>query len=86
MSFLQSLSRYSKKPVADDSGIYISLRKYNSGSRYYIYTTKSGDSFDLIASRVLNDPERYWEIADLNPHVPFPDEIPIGTVIRIPVQ
>jgi nucleoid-associated protein YgaU len=86
MSLIQSISRYYKQPVADSSGTYISVRKYNPGSNYYLYTTKTGDSFDLIASRIMNDPERYWEIADLNSHVPFPDEIPIGTVLRIPVQ
>ena len=86
MAFIQSISRYYKQPVADSSGTYISVRKYNAGSKYYLYTTKTGDSFDLISSRIINDPERYWEIADLNPHVPFPDEIPVGTVLRIPVQ
>jgi len=45
-----------------------------------------GDTFDRIAYRTLFDSERYWEIADLNPHVPFPDEIPVGTLIRIPLK
>lgn len=51
---------------------------------YYQYVTREGDSFVLIASRVFNDPSRYWEIADINPQVEWPDRIPVGTVIRIP--
>lgn len=51
---------------------------------YYQYTSRDGDTFSLIAARVLNDPARYWEIADINPQVEWPDTIPTGTVIRIP--
>lgn len=51
---------------------------------YYQYVTRDGDTFCLIAARVLNDPTRYWEIADINPQVEWPDAIPTGTVIRIP--
>lgn len=53
-------------------------------TRFTNYTAKDGDSFDLLATKYMNDPMRWWEIADLNPHVPFPDTIPLGTVIRIP--
>jgi nucleoid-associated protein YgaU len=53
-------------------------------SRYYQYVAKEGDTFVLIASRIFNDPSRYWEIADINPQVEWPDRIPVGTVIRIP--
>ena len=86
MAFVQSISRYFTQPSPDGNGSYISTRKYSRGSRYYSYTTTEGDTFDLIAFRTLFDSERYWEIADLNPHVPFPDEIPVGTLIRIPLK
>lgn len=51
---------------------------------YYQYVTKEGETFVRIAARVFNDPTRYWEIADINPQVEWPDAIPTGTVIRIP--
>lgn len=86
MAFVQSISRYSTQPSPDGNGSYISTRKYGSGSRYHSYTAMEGDTFDRIAYRTLFDSERYWEIADLNPHVPFPDEIPVGTLIRIPLK
>jgi len=51
---------------------------------YYQYVTRQGDTFHLLASRIFNDPKRYWEIADINPQVEWPDVIPTGTVLRIP--
>lgn len=53
-------------------------------TRYYQYMAKDGDTFPLIAARIFNDPSRYWEIADINPQVEWPDRIPVGTVLRIP--
>jgi hypothetical protein len=84
MTYVQTTSRYSKTVSQD--GVYEAKRKYSNNKKYYTYTTKEGDSFDLIANRVFQDPERFWEIADLNPHVPFPDEIPVGTSVRIPAK
>lgn len=51
---------------------------------YYQYVSREGDTFIKLAARVLNDPTRYWEIADINPQVEWPDTIPVGTVLRIP--
>lgn len=53
-------------------------------TRYYQYVSRQGDTFARIAARVLNDGTRYWEIADINPQVEWPDEIPVGTVLRLP--
>ena len=52
--------------------------------RYTTYLAKSGDTFEKLAHRLYGDFSRYWEIADINPQVKFPDTIPVGTVIRIP--
>lgn len=84
MAYVQTTSRYT--PSISQDGVYEAKRKYFNNKKYYTYTTKEGDSFDLIAHRVFQDPERFWEIADLNPHVPFPDEIPVGTTLRIPAK
>lgn len=53
-------------------------------TRYYQYTAREGDTFQLLAAKLLNDGSRYWEIADINPQVEWPDIIPVGTVLRIP--
>lgn len=85
MAIFQTQSRYQKQAdTSTSSVIQIALRKQPSLGRYTQYTTVQGESFASIAARVFNNPERYWEIADLNPHVPYPDMIPTGTVIRIP--
>lgn len=59
-------------------------RKDKVASYYSQYTTRQGDSLESIAAKLFNDGTRYWEIADLNPHVDFPDNIPVGTVLRLP--
>lgn len=69
--------------VLDDTGM-TATRYPVETSTYYTYISRQGDSFESLAARLFNDGRRYWEIADLNPQVPFPDYIEVGTVIRIP--
>lgn len=64
---------------------YIAVRRDPTTPKYALYTAMEGDSFDSIAAKTLNNPERYWEIADINPHIPFPDFVPTGAVLRIPI-
>lgn len=49
------------------------------------YVAKVGDRFDKLAQRFFSDPTKWWVIADLNPEVRWPGDIPANTVIRIPV-
>lgn len=49
------------------------------------YVFSQGDRLDLIADQILGDPTLWWVIADLNPEHPNADEIPAGTVIRVPL-
>lgn len=58
--------------------------KDSSGTEYTLYYTSAGDTFDRIAYEVFGDPMVWWEIANINPHVKFPEEIPVGTTLRIP--
>lgn len=55
-----------------------------TGSNYRLYVAIEGDSFDLLAFRLWNDPRLFWRIADMNPQVFFPGAIPAGTLIRLP--
>jgi nucleoid-associated protein YgaU len=52
--------------------------------QFITYLSRSGDSFEKLSRNYLGNPTFYWRIAEINPHVPFPDQIPVGTRIRIP--
>ena len=80
---LNSYSRYTTDIDSVTSDI-IAVRKTLGTEQYSTYVSRSGDTFDLLATRVYSDPSQYWRIADLNPHIKFPNEIPTGTVIRLP--
>jgi hypothetical protein len=68
----------------DASGQTASRNKFVGGA-YDVYTSVQGDTFMKLSMRLLNDQSRYWEIADINPQVQWADEIPVGTLIRIPL-
>ena len=51
---------------------------------YTYYSWVEGNRIDLLAYAFFNDPTRWWIIADANPEVFLWDELPSGTVIRIP--
>lgn len=51
---------------------------------YSLHVAEHGERLDALASRVLGDAELWWVIANANPEVFYPDDIPIGTVLRIP--
>lgn len=67
------------------NGGILASRKSTATVNYYQYISQDGDSFESIASKTLGDGFRYWEIADVNPQVRWPDRIPVGTVLRIPL-
>jgi nucleoid-associated protein YgaU len=82
-----SNSRYVASVATKDN---VSVPIAVKGARYTAQRTTTivstyGDTFDIIAARVLNDSTQYWKIAGLNPYVRFPDQIPIGTVLVIPL-
>lgn len=79
MATYTSSSRY-----RNSAGGRLADRVPYESKTYYQYVTREGDTFHLIAARVFNDPTRYWEIADINPQVEWPDTIPVGTILRIP--
>lgn len=56
------------------------------GIAYQRYVTIEGDRFDTLAQRLWQDPLKWWVIADMNPQVLFPAEIPAGTIIRLPLS
>jgi hypothetical protein len=80
---LNSSSRYTtyKDPT---TSVLLAVPKVTSSENYSTYVSKAGDTFDMIATRIYRDPSLYWRIANINPHVKFPNEIPVGTQLRIP--
>lgn len=75
-------SRYTR--IADSKGRAVTQRKPRVASRYVVVVSMEGQTFEELASQHLSDPQLYWRIAELNPQVPYPDEIPAGTRLRIP--
>lgn len=68
----------------DNLPTVIGVRKETDETPFVAYITTSGDSFDRIANSLFSDPLRWWEIADINQHVPFPEELPPGMTLRVP--
>lgn len=72
-------SRY----VLTDNG-RLADRKPKVAIGYSQYVSRQGDTFESLASKLYNDGTRYWEIADINPQIDFSEDIPVGTVLRLP--
>jgi len=51
---------------------------------YRFRTANYGDRFDTLAAQEYGDPSLWWVLARANPHVFYPEEIPAGSVLRIP--
>lgn len=48
------------------------------------YTTAEGDSMAALAQRFYGDATVWWVIADANPHVLYPLDLPKNTLLSIP--
>lgn len=85
-------SRYENDPVdrvITQSGEYIPTIYHQDMPEvqtfsFGLVTTGYGERLDAIAARELGDPELWWVIANANPEVFYPDDLPVGTVLRIP--
>lgn len=75
-------SRY--KSITADDGQVVSIRKTISSTTYTVYTVRDGDTLDLLATSMYGDPTLWWRIADMNPHIAFPDLLQVGDVLRLP--
>lgn len=83
---LSSTSRYSN--IYENKGtssICVSLRNQVTSSAFIVHRAKENESFASLAADFLSNSSLYWRIADLNPQIPFPDRLPAGTQVRIPL-
>lgn len=85
-----SESRYETSdvvPVADASGVYratiITSRTVTAGE-YSTYRVRMGDHIEALAFTAFGDAELWWQIADANPELDYPDELTPGALLRIP--
>lgn len=51
---------------------------------YQTHTYLSGERLDQLAYRYYQRPELWWFIAEYNPEIDDHDNIPNGTILRIP--
>ena len=51
---------------------------------YGLHYVVQGDRLDMLAATYLGDAELSWVLANANPELFYPDDIPAGTVLRIP--
>lgn len=84
---ITATSRYTQSvATVDDTYVQVAVRKQPYfAKRTMSIITNEGDTFDKIAGRILKDSTQYWKIAGLNPHIRFPDVIPAGTLIVVPI-
>lgn len=79
-------SRYSESvETRNNSTQNIAVSSAFVTSNYISIVTSETQSFEFLAAQYLNDPTLYWKIADINPEFPFPDQIPQGSVLKIPL-
>ncbi|HET7110112.1 MAG TPA: hypothetical protein VFI41_04530 [Gemmatimonadales bacterium] len=85
-------SRYQNAPIVQvtlSDGTYrwavLNDRKVFRHTTTFRYRTAvAGDRFDMMAAAEYGNPLLWWVIARANPEVFYPDDIPAGTVVRIP--
>lgn len=49
------------------------------------YYAKEAENFQFLGFKILSDPRRWTELADLNPHVWYPLDMKPGQYMRVPV-
>lgn len=82
---LTASSRYTTAQEETSTLVTAVRKKDRAPVQYSTYTSRAGDTFELLAVRLYKDPTQYWRVADANPQVKFPDVIPTGTQLRLPV-
>lgn len=48
------------------------------------HVVRQGDRLDRLAHQYYGDPDKWWSIAAANPEVFYPEDLPPGSIIRIP--
>jgi nucleoid-associated protein YgaU len=65
--------------------LYSMIAPVEYGLQYQRYVVGAGEDYTDIATRLYDDPTQWWRIADVNPQYLYPDFLPTGAVIRLPL-
>lgn len=70
----------------EDEARLVSERFVVRSVPYITHVVEAKESFESLANRYFGNEKLYWYIADQNPQIKFPDTIPVGTLVRIPIR
>lgn len=82
-------SRYMGQPVltvptAGGNSVAVFGPPQAGPNTFVYYTVVEGDRFDLIAFKVYGLSDYWWKIADANPEIFYPDNLVVGSILRLP--
>lgn len=83
-------SRYADSAVAtvdkngSDAAVIVPSAQKPYSFAYVHHQVMIGERIDSIAYQYYTDAGMWWRIADANPEIMFWDDLPSGTVIRVP--
>lgn len=80
-------SRYSQTSETrnDDTKLIATPTVYATDA-YQSIVTQQNETFASLANDFLNSPNLYWKLADINKNLGYPDVIPAGTTIKVPLR
>lgn len=76
---LDTSSRYRLDPSGQTAS-----PKPKSDATYSLHRVVEGDTLLNLAARTLGSDRRWWEIADINPQVKYPEDLEVGSLLRLP--
>jgi len=86
-------SRYMGQPVltvpvdaAGDKAVAVYGPPPTYPATFVYYTVCEGDRMDTLANELYGIPDYWWKIADANPEIFYPDQLMVGSIIRIPAS
>jgi hypothetical protein len=68
--------------VSRDTTYVLTTAQLSTPPRQYM--VKETDNIQLLAYRALQDPTRWWVIANANPHIRYPFDMTMGKTIYLP--
>lgn len=89
---ISALSRYNTATldvVTDERGTHqvaIPAQPQETILSYTYYQIAEMDTVDRLAARVYGDGRLWWKIADANPEILDWVDLPVGLVVRMPVN
>jgi hypothetical protein len=86
-------SRYYGQPVLTvpvdaqgDTNVAVFAPPPAVATSFVYYRVQEGDRYDTISFLLYGIPDYWWKIADVNPEVFYPDQLIVGSIIRIPTS